>query len=63
MKKIVCIICGMLVSFGMFSACSNDDDMNKINEIQTNETSTNPNERIVGSWLLIKDNEVDISFL
>ena len=26
MKKIVCIICGMLVSFGMFSACSSDDD-------------------------------------
>ena len=62
MKKNFCIIWGMLVSFGMFSACSNDDDMNKINEIQTNETSTNPNERIVGSWLLIKDNEVDISF-
>ena len=61
MKKF-CILMSVLISFGMFSACSNDDDMNKTNEIPTNETSTNPNERIVGSWLLIKDNEVDISF-
>lgn len=45
----------------MLMACSSDDDMNKTNEILTNETSTNPKERIVGSWLLIKDNEDDVS--
>jgi len=61
MKKKFCIMMGMLLSLGMFSACSNDDDMNKTNEIPTNEASTNPNERIVGSWLLIKENEDDIS--
>lgn len=62
MKKKLALMMVMLLSLGMFCACSNDDDMNKTNEILTNETSTNPNERIVGSWLLIKDNEVDISF-
>ena len=61
MKKKVFMMMSMLLSLGMFSACGNDDDMNKTNEIPTNEASTNPNERIVGSWLLIKDNEIDIS--
>ena len=61
MKKKLALMMVMLLSLGMFCACSNDDDMNKINEIPTNEASTNPNERIVGSWLLIKDNEDDIS--
>ena len=61
MKKKVLIMMSMLLSLVMFSACSSDDDMNKTNEILTNETSTNPKERIVGSWLLIKDNEDDVS--
>ena len=51
----------LLAVGSMLMACSSDDDMNKTNEIPTNEGSTNPNERIVGSWLLIKDNEDDMT--
>ena len=28
MKKNLCIMMGVLISFGMFSACSNSDEMN-----------------------------------
>ena len=30
MKKKLCIIWGMLISFGMFSACSNNDDLSDL---------------------------------
>ena len=67
MKKLL-LTTSLLLSFGMFSACSSNegevennpsrgfDDMNK-----TDENSTNPKERIVGSWLLVKFNEEDLS--
>lgn len=64
MKKKLCIMMSamlLMLTGTVTTACSNDDGMNKIDEIATNETSTNPNERIVGSWLLVKENEDDRS--
>lgn len=46
----------MLAAVIILAACNNDNDM-----VKADEASTNPYERIIGSWLLVKYNEEDQS--
>lgn len=46
----------MLAAVIILAACNNDNDT-----VKADETSTNPYERIIGSWLLVKYNEEDQS--
>lgn len=46
----------LLAAVIILAACNNDNDM-----VKADEASTNPYERIIGSWLLVKYNEEDRS--